>query len=486
MRVAVAGAVAAVLIAGVAVAVNAGGGTAGASGTAVATGTAKVLRTDLAATEQVSGSLGYDGGYTIVNPAGATNAAVTQAQQALAQAQAAQSADQVAAGDSSSSSAQAIRQATAAVAAAQLALATDQGAQTADCAGAAAMACTQDTQKVAQDQAQLATQEAQLATAQLNATHAAHQDQAKAAADAVAVQNATTALATLQATAANPGQTYTALPALGQVLNRGQALYAIDGKPVPLFYGTATMWRAFQPGMADGADVGELTDNLIALGYGAALVPGPHFSAATADAVRRWQAANGVGQTGVVRLGEVVFAAGPLRVSAVHPAAGAAAAPGPVLDVTTTSRVVTVALPVSKEYLVHAGDAVSVLLPDGTTTTGGHVRDVATVAVAPASGGGGNSGPTVAVTITLDNPAQSGNLDQAPVTVNITDQAVHGVLAVPINALLALAEGGSAVEIESGGTRRLVAVHTGLFGASMVEVSGAGITEGTAVEVPAS
>jgi hypothetical protein len=29
-------------------------------------------------------------------------------------------------------------------------------------------------------------------------------------------------------------------------------------------------------------------------------------------------------------------------------------------------------------------------------------------------------------------------------------------------------------------------VHTGLFGASMVEVSGAGITEGTAVEVPAS
>jgi multidrug efflux pump subunit AcrA (membrane-fusion protein) len=132
---------------------------------------------------------------------------------------------------------------------------------------------------------------------------------------------------------------------------------------------------------------------------------------------------------------------------------------------------------------------VSVLLPDGKTTTTGHIRDVSTVATTPASGSGGSGGskdPTVNVTITLDHPNETGNLDQAPVNVNITDQAVHGVLAVPINALLALAEGGDSVEVTSGGARRLVAVQTGLFSDTMVEISGPGIAEGMLVEVPSS
>jgi multidrug efflux pump subunit AcrA (membrane-fusion protein) len=147
-----------------------------------------------------------------------------------------------------------------------------------------------------------------------------------------------------------------------------------------------------------------------------------------------------------------------------------------------------VALPVTNEYLIHTGDTVSVVLPDGKTTTAGHIRDISTVATAPASGGaGGNSTPTVNVTITLDRPSETGNLDQAPVEVNITDKTVRAVLAVPINALLALAEGGDAVEVVSpDGTRQLVAVQTGLFSDTMVQVSGAGLAEGMLVEVPSS
>jgi peptidoglycan hydrolase-like protein with peptidoglycan-binding domain len=237
--------------------------------------------------------------------------------------------------------------------------------------------------------------------------------------------------------------------------------------------------------MDDGPDVGELSANLIALGFGGrGLTQSNHFSQATADAVKRWQASIGVDQTSAVRLGEVVFEPGPIRVSNVHPSLGQAASPGPVLDATTTARIVTVSLSVSKEYLVHTGDAVSVLLPDGKTTTNGHVRDISKVA--QAGSGQNNSGPTVTVTITLDHPEESGNLDQAPVNVNITDAAVHGVLAVPINALLALAEGGDAVEVVSAGTRHLVPVHTGLYSDTMVEVSGPGITDGMLVEVPSS
>jgi multidrug efflux pump subunit AcrA (membrane-fusion protein) len=169
----------------------------------------------------------------------------------------------------------------------------------------------------------------------------------------------------------------------------------------------------------------------------------------------------------------------------VHATFGGAVSPGPVLDATSTTRVVSVSLSVSQEYLVHTGDAVTVVLPDGKSTATGHVRDISSVATAAAQNS--SSGPTVGVAITLDNPASSGRLDQAPVNVNITDQSVKGVLAVPINALLALAEGGDAVKVVApDGTRRLVPVQTGLFSSTLVQISGAGISEGTVVEVPSS
>jgi multidrug efflux pump subunit AcrA (membrane-fusion protein) len=464
------------------------GGSAHASGNgAVTTSTVKVVRSDLTSTVQVAGSIGYDSSYSVLNPAGASAQAVQQAQNAVAQAQASLANDQTAASDSDASNAQAIAQAQAGVKTTQATLAADQVKAASDCAGAGAAspACAQDGSKVTQDQTQLAQQQSQLAAAQANATRSTHQDQAKLNADNTALQNAQTNLAQVQSTAANPGTTYTALPGLGQVISQGQQIYAINGKPVPLFYGTATLWRAFTPAMDDGPDVGELNQNLIALGFGGGLTQSNHFSQATVDAIKRWQASLALPQTGTVRLGEVVFEPGPIRVSSLHATLGGGVSPGPVLDATSTNRVVTVSLSVSQEYLVHAGDAVTVVLPDGKSTATGHVRDISSVATTPS--GGGNSSPTVAVVITLDDPASSGRLDQAPVNVNITDKSVHGVLAVPINALLALSEGGDAVQVVApDGTRRLAAVQTGLFSNSMVEISGPGISEGTVVEVPSS
>jgi peptidoglycan hydrolase-like protein with peptidoglycan-binding domain len=304
------------------------------------------------------------------------------------------------------------------------------------------------------------------------------------AADTSQLNNAEAALATIEQTAANPGTTYTSLPAVGQTISQGQSLYNTSGAPVVLLYGSVPAWRAFREGMADGADVGELSQDLVALGFGAGLTPSNHFSSVSATAVDRWQAALGLPQTGVILLGQVVFEPGSIRVTTVNPNLGQAVGPGPVLVATGTARVVSVALPVSQEYLVKPGDAVSVVLPDGTTTVAGHIQSVATVAQPAASGS--NSGPTVTVTITLDHPAAGGKLDQAPVNVNITTQKADNVLAVPINALLALAEGGDAVELVSGGTHHLVGVQTGLFSNTLVEISGPGITVGTTVEVPSA
>ena len=64
---------------------------------------------------------------------------------------------------------------------------------------------------------------------------------------------------------AGPG-VFTALPALGSTIKRGQVIYRIDGRPIPLFYGDAPAWRQQSAGVVDGPDNYELQANLIALG----------------------------------------------------------------------------------------------------------------------------------------------------------------------------------------------------------------------------
>jgi len=329
----------------------------------------------------------------------------------------------------------------------------------------------------------------------------------------------------LQPTAVNPGTTYTWLPAAGQVIRQGERVYSVSDEPVPLLYGSIAAYRAFYVGMSGGADVGELTHDLITLGYGAGLTESDHYSSATAAAVERWQRALGLPATGEVLLGQAVFEPGPIRVTSVTPSVGVSVGGaggsgvgsgggggggGAVLTATSVTPIVTVDLDVTQEYLVKPGDAVSVVLPDGTSTVGGHIETVGNVATCPGGGGIGtgtgagtgagsadqspcesagtnnNSPPTVAVTITLDRTPGGATLDQAPVNVNITTQRADNVLAVPVNALLALAGGGFGDDVVTGGASRLVGVTTGLYSNTLVQVSGPGITAGTRVAVPSS
>jgi hypothetical protein len=306
------------------------------------------------------------------------------------------------------------------------------------------------------------------------------------------------------------GTAYTALPAAGAVIRRGQQLYAVDGSPVTLFYGATPEWRPLSAGVTPGRDVAQLDRNLIALGYGAGLTVSDYFTDAAAYAVERWQAARGLPVTGTVPLGQVAYAPGALRITGVTPVPGSPPQAGAnVLTATSQVPVVAAEVPVSQEYLVKAGDAVTVTLPDGVTTTPGIITSVASVAsasssggdssggaAAPSSGAGSGSGSssgsgsgsgqdTVPITVRLVSPDAAGHLDQAPVTVNIVSAQARDVLAVPISALVALAGGGYAVEVSRGGAVQLVAVRTGLFSQTLVQVSGTGLTAGTRVEVPA-
>ena len=72
--------------------------------------------------------------------------------------------------------------------------------------------------------------------------------------------------------------------------------------------------------------------------------------------------------------------------------------------------------------------------------------------------------------------------------VSITTESVEDALAVPVDALLALAGGGYAVEVAEGRVHRLAAVTLGLFDDAdgLVQVSGRGLSAGQRVVVPAT
>jgi peptidoglycan hydrolase-like protein with peptidoglycan-binding domain len=449
-----------------------------------------VERRDLSSQTPVSATLGYGDTGTIVVPAGTAPSALQQAQQA------------VSTGEAQLTSARATLVAdTATLAQATAVLAADRQKLAVDCAGSNAAEspatgssgagaggggsggaglCATDAQSVATDEQAVAQDGAKVAT-----------DRQAVASAASGAASARAALATAASSATVYGQssTFTALPPVGRIVRRNGVLYEINGQPVVLLYGPVAPWRAFAPGMSPGRDVAELNRNLRALGFGTALA-GDHYTAATVAAVEQFQAAHGLPQTGTLLLGSVVFEPRAVRVTAVTPTVGATVQAGPVLSITSTTRVVTIALDAGQQSDVKVGDPVTITLPDNSTTPG-RVSYVGTVATVPSSsdqGGGGPSSPTIEVDVTPTHPAATGRLDQAPVNVSITTGHVRGALVVPVNALLALASGGYAVEVAgAGGVHHLIAVETGLFddAEGLVQVTGSGLAAGQRVVVPA-
>jgi hypothetical protein len=278
------------------------------------------------------------------------------------------------------------------------------------------------------------------------------------------------------------GGTITWLPAPGAVIGQGQVLYRVgNGTPVVLLYGQVPAWRDLSAGV-HGADVRQLNRALVALGCAtrAQLDPASkYFTAETGYALEKLQARLGLPQTGTLPLGQAVFLPSAIRVTTVPGGLGAPAA-GAVLAATSARRVVTIALDAAQQSEVKAGDKVMITLPSGRVTPG-VVSSVGKVAT-------GGSSPKVTVTVTLKHPRAAGGLDQAPVTVSITTATAPNALVVPVNALLARASGGYAVEEVTGGRHHLVPVRLGLFddAAGLVQVSGPGLAAGQAIVVPAS
>jgi peptidoglycan hydrolase-like protein with peptidoglycan-binding domain len=460
-----------------------GRGSRGAAANRAATSLATVVQRPLSSQTQVDGRLGYAGSSSVVVAAGTALSDLRQAQQSVASAQAALAAAQSTLADD--------RQAAAG---ARAKVAADRHSLASDCAGANAAASgsgngpSGDGSSPGSGSTPCATAAQTLTTDEQAATTA---DQ-KVTADRGAVGSAQATLsgarealaaAESSAVAYDTGAVYTMLPSTGTVVRRGRPLYAIGGQPVLLLYGRFTAWRAFRAGMTPGPDVAQLNANLRALGFGNGL-SGESFSAATERAITALQAAHGLARTGELRVGSVVFKRGPVRVKSVTATVGAAVQAGPVLTVTSTGHQVTIQLDAARQSEVKAGDKVTITLPDNRTTPGvvSTVGGVASIASAGET-------PKIDVHVRLADEAAAGHLDQAPVTVAITTATVKNALVVPVNALLALAGGGYAIEeVRPGGVHALVPVNLALVddAAGLVQVTGSGVRAGQRIVVPAS
>jgi peptidoglycan hydrolase-like protein with peptidoglycan-binding domain len=280
----------------------------------------------------------------------------------------------------------------------------------------------------------------------------------------------------------------TALREPGTVVRRGQALYWLNGRPVTLLYGAMPMHRPLDASSDDGRDIRELERNLVELGYDpdGDVEIDREWDWATTAAVKRWQEDIGLEETGTVELGQIVFLPGPRRIGELQTTVGAPLQPGSeVLETTSTTRVVTIDLDATRQSLVSEGDPVSVELPDGRTIDG-TITTVGQVAESETNPETGEQGdPTIPVEVRLARGAKTASLDQAPVDVSLQKDRVENAFTVPVGALLALAEGGYAVEVvEPGGSTHLVRVEPGTYADGMVEITGNGIDDGTKVVIP--
>jgi hypothetical protein len=279
--------------------------------------------------------------------------------------------------------------------------------------------------------------------------------------------------------------TVTWLPAVGTVVGQGQTLYGVDAQPVVLFLGDTPLYRAINSQATPGPDIAEVNANLRSLGYG--FVPaGNAYTSGTENALKKWQQSKGFAATGTLAIGDLAVLPAPVRVASLDAQLGAQAT-ADLLGLSSTTKHVTVAVDprqVDTSVLTH-GVKVSLSLPDNKQTTGtvaalSSASGAAAQAASPPTGGS-SGGPSMTIDVG-DQSALSG-MDSGSIGVTVTTGSVDNVLAVPVEALVAVQGGGYAVQVVTGAgqTSILVGVQTGLFANGLVQISGQGITEGLKV-----
>jgi hypothetical protein len=164
------------------------------------------------------------------------------------------------------------------------------------------------------------------------------------------------------------------------------------------------------------------------------------------------------------------------------------AANSQMYNISSTGVEVVFQIDASDQDMVSVGDSVEVELPS-------EERIKATISYIDPVVTQGQNGDFIEVKLDISSSEGIKVYDQAPVDVFVTSEVSQDVLYVPVNALIALAEGGYALEVYNGESEvgvfegvsgvdtTYVGVEIGVFTDGFVEVSG-NISEGMIVVVP--
>jgi len=269
-----------------------------------------------------------------------------------------------------------------------------------------------------------------------------------------------------------------------------------------LMFGELSAWRDMKEGIAPGEDINQLKLNLIALGYGTneTLEMDSTFGSNTTEAIMKLQSDLNLISSGEINFGEITFVSGTSMVnfSSTLPNIGGKINTGTELfSLTPIERISTqissngainisskslqkveIQVDVADQNLVVKGSEVEIELPDESTIVG-VVDEVGSFAIVPQDGD-----PFLEVSIAVEGSTEYFKWTGAVVTVNATKELAKGVLASPVNGLLALLSGGYALEIVTETGTILVPVETGIYADGWVEINGSGLQPGTEIVVP--
>lgn len=335
------------------------------------------------------------------------------------------------------------------------------------------------------------------------------------------------------------------LPRPGDVIEPGGRLLEVNGRPVLYLRGEVPLWRPLQFGDR-GKDVQSLNHALARAGLLDEALVDEVFGNGTSSAISKlfeqagyvvpseteggrrqigeaeatYQEAVDARRDAEEALGEanrrvddaardlqiaraervspedvVILDARRLRVASVGLRVGDPAG-GEALTWTDTGVHVVADVTRSQQASLSAGDEVTVTLPDGSEVAG-TISSVGGEGEGGGSGEGGDGasvgdaagGPgEVTLRVSLESQEKASGLVGAAVRIEVTSASVEDALVVPVTALVALAEGGYAVEKvmpdSPPGSGTLIPVEVGLVAEAKVQVSSSQLAEGDEVLVP--
>lgn len=263
-----------------------------------------------------------------------------------------------------------------------------------------------------------------------------------------AVSGATTTTIDAGATDAGVTQTVEGIVPVGQIVKSGDVLYTVDGQPVIALTGILPASRTLEAGIADGPDIAQLEEALVALGFDPdrTVTVDEEWTGDTTAMVERWQKANEVDVTGIVELGTVVFIDHSATVSEVLVTDGAAIADGTkVMSLSGTAQLITIAVPSELQGLLTIGSEVTV---DGVAATITDLRS--------AQNADGPKNIQVQALITPSKPIDA--KPGATVKVEIEQTVATDELLVPSDAIVSRRDGTYAVQVPSDGDAEYVTV----------------------------